>query len=219
MDDLLIPQFLCDMPRKVRVNCRVFARRLIKTNSWDVALEGEPLVLLKDAPGSIVIQRGPDWELEFENVFAYALLDAVSEECSKKGRDWAARYISLVERGLYMFWVSLAALDGPKLGEGWSKVVDLRAFHSISLRRILNWWPQLCDLDRRFHRGLGKSDEWTAWGGGIVAYARAAGMPDSEWRQAWELDSESAGASIARWLDQNWPRSGPGRLEAPSDQN
>jgi len=166
-DKLLIPEFLCGLPREVRQKSRKIVRKAIKARSWKPALAGQSFFHIDDAPGLLMSGQNSAFT-DQDNVLPYILADELFEVAYDSFERSEAYSIDrdLRIEGTADFWFSLCTVVGslrwlPVMPQSFDD--DLRRAARLCFPNIMKWWPHIAARDDRFGGSLPKSG-WPNWG-------------------------------------------------------
>lgn len=166
-DKLVIPEFLCGLPRKVRQKTRKIVRKAINARSWKQALASESFIHIDDAHG--LLMSGQNSALTDENNVLLFVLTYELRDTAFNSRDRTEAYS--IERDLRIeaiahFWFSLCTVIGPLR---WLPVMpasfdeDLRRVARLCFPNLMRWWPHFAARDDRFAGSLPRGG-WPNWG-------------------------------------------------------
>ena len=166
-DKLVIPEFLCGLPREVRQKSRKIVRRAIKARSWKPALASESFIHIDDAPGLLMSGQNSaftDQENVLLYILTYELRDAIFESFERAEAYSLER--DLRTGGTADFWFSSCTVVGPlrwlpRMPPSFND--DLRRAASLCFPNIMKWWPHFAARDDRFGGSLPQSG-WPNWG-------------------------------------------------------
>jgi hypothetical protein len=200
---LMIPALLCAPEREVKRKWRQVAKRYLATSSWDDAWAGLAMMPIDDAPGDIMLSKGP-MGADRGNVLLYPVVDDLFEAAYRdadRAGTWHVMRDALVS-GVRTPWFALAVLgsnNSPLLPYNVPGVPLAQAARSV-LEGLVHWWDAFVRVERRFSLGGVLPGAWPNWSRVPIQLAAELGVTEKEWIKLDCVDARTAGERFRAWL-------------------